>query len=118
MTLTEYRPVNENTFFFFVFAQKRVSWGPWMIHRALHTGNRVLAACDYVGEAIAAFLGITTPKYKYEIEQFKKMQEEQAKAHKDEKEVSGWMADVNKPPTNAQSKTNDCITSQAHVQRY
>lgn len=87
-----------------------------MLHRALHAGNRVVAACDYVGEAIAAFLGITTPKYKYEIEQFKKMQEEQAKALKEEKDAGGWMENVNKP-MNAQAK-GDCITSQNHVQRY
>lgn len=72
-----------------------------MIHRVLQTGNTVLAACDYVGESIAAFLGITTPKYSYELEQFKRMQEEKAKAEKDEKEVGGWMQDVNKGESEA-----------------
>lgn len=67
-----------------------------MIHKVSQTGTTVLAACDYVGESIAAFLGITTPKYSYELEQFKRMQEEQAKADKTDKEVGGWMQDVNK----------------------
>lgn len=70
-------------------------WGPWMVHKVAHAGNRVLAACDYVGESIAAFLGITTPKYSYELEQSKRMQEEKAKAEKEEKEVGGWMQNVN-----------------------
>lgn len=69
-----------------------------MIHKALHAGNRVLAACDYVGESIAAFLGITTPKYSYELEQFKRMQDEKTKADREEKEVGGWMQDVNRTP--------------------
>lgn len=92
-----------------------MTWGPWMIHRALQqTGNRILAACDYVGEAIAAFLGITTPKYSYEIEQFKKMQEEHAKALKEEKEVGGWMENVNAPVI----VEKETITTQKHVQRF
>lgn len=70
-------------------------WGPWMIHKVSHAGNRVLAACDYAGESIAAFLGITTPKYHYELEQFKRMQEENAKTEREEKDVGGWMQDVN-----------------------
>lgn len=65
-----------------------------MIHKVLHTGHSVLAACDYVGESIAAFLGITTPKYQYEIDLCKRMQEEKVKAEKEEKEVGGWMEDV------------------------
>ena len=68
-----------------------------------------MAACDYVGESIASFLGITTPKYSYEIEQFKKIQEEQAKAADEEKRVGGWMqnAAAGQEATNA-----DCITTQ------
>lgn len=71
-----------------------------MVHKVLQTGNTMLAACDYVGESIAAFLGITTPKYSYELEQFKKMQEEKAKAEKEEKEVGGWMEAAQKEPVN------------------
>lgn len=73
-----------------------------MIQKASHAGNRVLAACDYVGESIAAFLGITTPKYSYELEQFKRMQEEKAKADKEEREVGGWMQNVNDAAAGAQ----------------
>lgn len=71
-----------------------MTWGPWMIHKATKTGNTVLAGCDYVGETLAEFLGITTPKYSYEIEEFKKMQEEKAKMDLEE-ESSGW-AEVKK----------------------
>jgi hypothetical protein len=41
--------------------------------------HNLVYGLDYVGEAIASFLNITTPKYAYEINQFKKMEEERAK---------------------------------------
>lgn len=56
-----------------------------------HGANRILAACDYVGEKVAAALGITTPKYEYEIEQFKKIEKEREKVKEEEKTVGGWM---------------------------
>lgn len=56
-----------------------------------HGANRILAACDYVGEKVAAALGITTPKFEYEIEQFKKIEMELEKVKEEEKTVGGWM---------------------------
>ena len=41
--------------------------------------NSIVSALDYAGETLAEFLNITTPKYSYEIEQFKKDQEARAK---------------------------------------
>lgn len=54
-------------------------------------GSKVLAACDYVGEKLAAALGITTPKYSYEIEQIKKIQKQREKALEEEAKTGGWM---------------------------
>lgn len=48
-----------------------------MLHKTCNLGSSVLAGCDYVGEGLASFLGITTPKYSFEIEEFKRMQAEQ-----------------------------------------
>lgn len=102
--------------------QNRLEWGPWMVHRALNTGNRVLTACDYVGEKISALLGITTPKYDYEIKQFKKMQDERSKQLEEEKVVGGWMQTTNEKNNSAsnQSAISDekCITAQDQLQRY
>lgn len=66
-----------------------------MIHQAHSSSTRILSACDFVGEKIAAFLGITTPKYDYEIEQFKKIQQEKANEKSDELETGGWMQATN-----------------------
>lgn len=65
-----------------------------LINQVWHGGNKVLAACDYVGEKIAAALGITTPKYNYEIEQFKRIQKEREKAKEEEKSTGGWMQET------------------------
>lgn len=36
----------------------------------------MLSACDYVGESLANFLGITAPKYQYEIDEYNRAMEE------------------------------------------
>ena len=91
-----------------------------MIDYVLMGGNKVLATCDYVGEKIAAALGITTPKYNYEIEQFKKIQKEQEKAVQEEKITGGWMQDtlVEKYSLSEKENHNGPIVSQEGLQKY
>lgn len=50
-----------------------MAWTPWLRLKASHTGQSMLKHCDAAGEAIGAFLGITTPKYAYEISVHKRM---------------------------------------------
>ncbi|EAT45959.1 AAEL002777-PA [Aedes aegypti] len=57
--------------------ESKMNWSDWMVHKTCKLGSSVLAGCDYVGEGLASFLGITTPKYSFEIEEFKRMQAEQ-----------------------------------------
>ncbi|XP_050071321.1 protein FAM177A1 [Anopheles maculipalpis] len=57
--------------------ESKLNWSEWMRYKTCKLGSTVLAGCDYVGEGLASFLGITTPKYSYEIEEFKRMQAEQ-----------------------------------------
>lgn len=83
-----------------------------MIQRILYGGNRMLAACDFAGEKIAAALGITTPKYSYEIEQFKKIQQERLKAKEEENSVGGWMQETN----DDHMKTNYVKTETNHIE--
>lgn len=91
-----------------------------MIDYVLMGGNKVLATCDYVGEKIAAALGITTPKYNYEIEQFKKIQKEQEKAVQEEKTTGGWMQDTlcEKYSLSEKDNHNSPIVSQEGLQKY
>ncbi|XP_050100041.1 protein FAM177A1 [Anopheles aquasalis] len=57
--------------------ESSLKWTDWMRYKTYKIGSTVLAGCDYVGEGLASFLGITTPKYSYEIEEFKRLQAEQ-----------------------------------------
>lgn len=64
-----------------------MTWIPWFSH----VSSKALAACDYVGETLADFLGITAPKYQYEIEEAKRMQEdEKAEKKAVDLEMAGW----------------------------
>lgn len=54
------------------FLQKELSWTPWFIYKAQRMGQNFLSGLDYTGEKLADFLNITTPKYAYEIQQYKK----------------------------------------------
>lgn len=42
----------------------------------LYGGSSALSACDYVGERLANVLGITSPKYQYEIDEYNAALEE------------------------------------------
>lgn len=86
-------------------------------------GSKVLAACDYIGLKLAAALGITTPKYSYEIDQIKKIQKEREKAIEEETKTGGWMQQT----LNIQFKDHEnrnnmdhrpIITSQSGLQKY
>ncbi|CAN7995284.1 unnamed protein product, partial [Ixodes hexagonus] len=55
---------------------KTMSWVPYFFHLALQMGTKALAVCDYLGEHLAYFFGITSPKYQYELEEYQKMVQE------------------------------------------
>lgn len=50
----------------------------------------MLTACDSAGEYLASFLGITTPKFNYEIEQYKKALAAWEAAAKEDSEAGNW----------------------------
>ncbi|KAK7067068.1 hypothetical protein SK128_010787, partial [Halocaridina rubra] len=70
---------------------KTLTWGPWMYYWLLYSGSSALSACDYVGESLASFLGITSPKYQYEIDEYHRcLEEEKAREEEEKAEMSGW----------------------------
>ena len=73
---------------------QRLSWLPWVVHYTVFAGKGIFKYCDHYGEKIAWFLGITSPRYYYEIEDFKRTQEEEEEeARKNKLETVGWMED-------------------------
>ncbi|XP_069671518.1 protein FAM177A1 isoform X2 [Periplaneta americana] len=92
---------------------RTLSWGPWIWYQTANVGSKSLQVCDFLGEHLASFFGITTPKYQYEIDEYDRiMAEEEERQQKEELELGGWTdvpigseGAVQSPPT-AYSDTN------------
>lgn len=54
--------------------QANLTWGPWFMYKAWSAGSSTLSAVDVVGEFFANLFGITTPKYYFELEEYKRRQ--------------------------------------------
>ena len=47
--------------------------------------------CDFFGEKLAWFFGITSPKYYYELEEYRReLEAEEERAKKEDIEIRGW----------------------------
>ena len=52
---------------------RSLGWFPWMAWLTLAAGGGFLGMCDAAGEKLAWWLGITSPKYYYEIQEALRM---------------------------------------------
>ncbi|CAG9863195.1 unnamed protein product [Phyllotreta striolata] len=64
-----------------------LTWGPWFMYKAWSAGSSTLTAVDSVGEFLASLFGITTPRYYFEMEEYKRKEEERLKRQEGE---AGW----------------------------
>ncbi|XP_071647838.1 protein FAM177A1 [Temnothorax longispinosus] len=70
---------------------KNMTWLPWAWHQTTWFSSKMLDGCDYVGECLANFFGITAPKYQFEINEFYRLQAlERELFHKQDLEMGGW----------------------------
>ncbi|XP_029041751.1 protein FAM177A1 [Osmia bicornis bicornis] len=70
-----------------------LNWLPWTWYQTTWVGGKILTGCDYVGEWLANFFGITSPKYEFEINEFHRLQAlENEMLHKQDLEMGGWNA--------------------------
>ncbi|XP_067143962.1 protein FAM177A1 isoform X1 [Centruroides vittatus] len=75
---------------------KTLPWFPYLWYLTWWLGSRTLAVCDYLGEHLAYFFGITSPKYYYELQEYKRMIEEEDQEQKENLEESaGWKSSSN-----------------------
>jgi len=71
-----------------------MSWVPWMVYLAWVAATSTLTVCDAAGEKLAWWLGITSPKYYYEIQDAKRMlKEEEERKSKQDAEMAGWVGE-------------------------
>jgi len=94
---------------------KSLTWVPWFWYQTAVVGTKTLEVCDYLGESLAAFFGITTPKYQFEIDHYQHMlAEEEALKREQDLEMGGW---VNKSAREEdEEKVN--VTEPSSMQRY
>lgn len=70
---------------------RTLNWLPWTWYQTTWVGTKVLDGCDYLGEWLANFFGITTPKYQFEIDEFNRLQTlENEMINKNDLEMGGW----------------------------
>ncbi|RZF47135.1 hypothetical protein LSTR_LSTR005213 [Laodelphax striatellus] len=92
---------------------KSLTWGPWFWYQSVVLGSRTLEVCDFLGESLASFFGITTPKYQYEMDYYNNLKaEEEERKKQEDLEMGGWVdgskLDSSSPSTNG--------TGSAHAQ--
>lgn len=76
---------------------KQMEWFPWMWYQAASAASQTLQVCDYLGESLASFFGITTPKYQYEIDEYHRIvAEEKEMQKKMDMEMGGWVSSSEK----------------------
>jgi len=77
-------------------------WLPYLMHRSKILGWRSLFACDFLGEKLAYFLGITSPKYESIMEDIKDEKEEEERLAQEEKDAENeFVMQVLKEKTNS-----------------
>ncbi|KAK1128908.1 hypothetical protein K0M31_020044 [Melipona bicolor] len=70
---------------------KTLDWLPWAWYQTTSIGSKVLDGCDYVGEWLAGFFGITAPKYQFEINEFYRLHALESEIlRKQDLEMGGW----------------------------
>jgi len=68
-----------------------MNWLPWAWYQTTWVSSKVLDGCDYVGECLANFFGITAPKYQFEINEFYRLQALEKEIFSQDMEIGGWM---------------------------
>ncbi|KAG0718342.1 Protein FAM177A1 [Chionoecetes opilio] len=70
---------------------KAMKWGPWFYYWMLYSGGSAVSFCDHVGEGLANALGITSPKYQYELDEYNAtMEQEEAEKEAEAAQMAGW----------------------------
>ena len=91
---------------------KTLTWIPWAIYYTWFMGSSALTYCDYFGEKLAWFFGITSPKYYYELQEFERMKEEEEEEERKRKiEEHGWTS------VSPDARANNAITENLAVEQ-
>uniref|UniRef100_A0A1B6KA88 Protein FAM177A1 n=1 Tax=Graphocephala atropunctata TaxID=36148 RepID=A0A1B6KA88_9HEMI len=97
---------------------KSLTWVPWMWYKSAEVGSKTLEVCDYLGESLATFFGITTPKYQFEIDHFNQLlAEEEALKKEQDLEMGGWVSKSANEETSGGAGAGTSVTEPPSTQR-
>ncbi|XP_039260536.1 uncharacterized protein LOC120336828 [Styela clava] len=65
---------------------KTLKWAPYLWYWTTRSAVKSLAVCDYLGEKLAWFFGITSPRYQYALDELERMKQEEKEQEEMEKE--------------------------------
>ncbi|KAJ8290303.1 hypothetical protein GJAV_G00011140 [Gymnothorax javanicus] len=54
-----------------------LTWGPYFWFHMWRVATSTISVCDYLGEKMASFFGITSPKYQYAIDEYYRIKKEE-----------------------------------------
>ncbi|PIK62496.1 hypothetical protein BSL78_00593 [Apostichopus japonicus] len=63
-----------------------LTWGPFLWYYTYSAALKTFNACEIMGEKLAYFFGITSPKYQYAINEFHRLEEEEKEQLKKQEE--------------------------------
>ena len=79
-------------------------------------GSSALSYCDFVGEKLAWWFGITSPKYYYELQEFERMKEEEEEEEKRRQvDEYGW-SNVSSPEVLTNPNTGQNPSAQPNIE--
>ncbi|XP_036398824.1 protein FAM177A1 [Megalops cyprinoides] len=61
----------------------KLTWGPYFWFYMWRVATSTISVCDYVGERMASFFGVTSPKYQYAIDEYYRMKKEEEEEEED-----------------------------------
>ncbi|XP_014671568.1 PREDICTED: protein FAM177A1-like [Priapulus caudatus] len=75
----------------------RLTWLPYFWYYISNTPSNTLKVCDYLGENLAYFFGITSPKYQYAIDEYNdsvaQAKEDKERAEREKEAAGRWAAE-------------------------
>ncbi|KAL2099277.1 hypothetical protein ACEWY4_005757 [Coilia grayii] len=90
-----------------------LTWGPYVWFQMWRMATSTVSVCDYLGERLAALLGITSPKYQYAIDEYYRMKKEEEEEEEEnrlseeaERHFSEQMSQDGQPPRVEQPETS------------
>ncbi|XP_077587961.1 protein FAM177A1 isoform X1 [Stigmatopora nigra] len=74
----------------------QLTWGPYFWFHMWRVTTSTISVCDYMGEKLASFFGITSPKYQYAIDEYYRIKKEQEEEEEEENRLAEqWRSEKN-----------------------